>query len=52
MSPEMHLPKLLWLERSSPARWAEATQGRDLADFLTWRASGSGARSICTIACK
>jgi ribulose kinase len=48
----MHLPKLLWLERSSPARWAEATQGCDLADFLTWRASGSGARSICTIACK
>ena len=34
-------PKLMWLKRNLPETWARAGQFFDLADFLTWRASGS-----------
>ena len=52
MSPEMQIPKLMWLKRHHPATWAAAGQCFDLVDFLTWRASGSVARSRSTLACK
>jgi FGGY-family pentulose kinase len=52
MSPEMEIPKLMWLKRRLPERWAQYGRILDLADFLTWRASGSNARSCCTVACK
>ncbi|SEE35804.1 FGGY-family pentulose kinase [Rhizobiales bacterium GAS191] len=52
MSPEMQTPKLMWLKRHVPQSWAEAGYFFDLADFLTWKASGSLARSQCTLACK
>jgi FGGY-family pentulose kinase len=52
MSPEMETPKLLWLKRHLPESWARAGRFFDLADFLTWRASGSLARSECTLTCK
>jgi FGGY-family pentulose kinase len=52
MSPEMQLPKLMWLKRHLPATWAAAGQGFDLVDFLTFSASGSTARSQSTLACK
>jgi FGGY-family pentulose kinase len=52
MSPEMELPKLMWLKRHLPDRWARAGLFLDLADFLTWKASGSLARSQCTLTCK
>jgi len=52
MSPEMQLPKAMWLKRHRPDVWAQAGHLFDLADYLTWRASGSAARSLCTLACK
>ena len=52
MSPEMQLPKLLWLKRHLPAAWARAALALDLADFLAWRASGRVAVSACTVTCK
>ena len=52
MSPEMETPKLMWLKRHLPETWARAGRFFDLADFLTWRATGSLARSECTLTCK
>lgn len=52
MSPEMETPKLLWLAEHRPAVFAAATDFFDLTDFLTWRATGSRARSTCTVTCK
>ena len=52
MSPEMEVPKLMWLKRHVPETWAQAGHFFDLADFLTWKASGSTARSECTPTCK
>lgn len=52
ISPEMEAPKLLWLKRHLPNTWARAARFLDLADFLTYRATGSDARSLCTTTCK
>ncbi len=52
MSPEMETPKLMWLSRHLPDQWRKAGYFFDLADFLTWKASGSLARSQCTLTCK
>jgi FGGY-family pentulose kinase len=52
MSPEMELPKLLWLKRNLPAVWTRYALALDLADFLTWRATGRIAVSACTVTCK
>lgn len=52
MSPEMEMPKLMWLKRHRPEQWARAGYFFDLADFITWRATGSNARSRCTMAAK
>lgn len=52
MSPEMQTPKLMWLKRRRPEAWAKAYHFFDLADFLTYRASGSTARSQCTLTSK
>jgi len=52
ISPEMETPKLLWLKRNLPGAFAEAGHFFDLADYLTWRATGSLQRSVCTVTCK
>jgi FGGY-family pentulose kinase len=52
MSPEMEIPKLMWLKRHLPEAWARYGRMLDLADFLTFRACGSNARSCCTVTCK
>jgi D-ribulokinase len=52
ISPEMEIPKLLWLKRHLPPTYQSAGHFFDLADYLSYRATGSTARSICTLACK
>jgi D-ribulokinase len=52
ISPEMEIPKLLWLKRHLPSSYRSAGHFFDLADYLSFRATGSTQRSICTLACK
>lgn len=52
ISPEMEPPKLLWLKRNMPATWKTATKFLDLADFMTYRSTGTDVRSLCTTVCK
>ena len=52
ISPEMEIPKLLWLKQHLPSTYRSAGHFFDLADYLSFRATGSTARSMCTLACK
>lgn len=52
ISPEMEVPKLVWLKKHRPETWAAAGKFFDLPDYLTYRASGSDTRSLCTTVCK
>jgi D-ribulokinase len=52
ISPEMEIPKLLWLKQYLPSTYRSAGHFFDLADYLSFRATGSTARSMCTLACK
>jgi FGGY-family pentulose kinase len=52
ISPEMQTPKLLWLRQHLPQSFDAAAHFFDLTDYLTWRATGSLARSVCTVTCK
>jgi FGGY-family pentulose kinase len=52
ISPEMQTPKLLWLKQRMPKAFARAARFLDLPDFLTYRATGSDVRSLCSTVCK
>ncbi|XP_073449959.1 FGGY carbohydrate kinase domain-containing protein isoform X2 [Aquarana catesbeiana] len=53
MSVEMQPPKLLWLKENLRQEcWDKTGQFFDLPDFLTWKATGSLTRSLCTLVCK
>jgi D-ribulokinase len=52
ISPEMQTPKLLWLKRHLPATYEGAGHFFDLADYLSFRATDSASRSMCTVTCK
>ena len=52
ISPEMETPKLLWLKEHLPATYARAGHFFDLADYLSYRATGTTTRSMCTLTCK
>ncbi|XP_012055305.1 PREDICTED: FGGY carbohydrate kinase domain-containing protein [Atta cephalotes] len=52
VSLEMQTPKMLWLKKNLPASWNSATLLFDLPDFLTWKATESESRSLCSLVCK
>ncbi|XP_062582130.1 FGGY carbohydrate kinase domain-containing protein-like [Saccostrea cucullata] len=52
MSLEMQPPKLLWLKKNLPQSWRKAHHFFDLPDFLTWKATKSSTRSLCSLVCK
>jgi len=52
VSPEMQTPKLRWVKAHLPESWSRAVRWYDLADYLTWRATGREVRSLCTTVCK
>lgn len=52
MSPEMVLPKLMWLRRHLPQAWDRYGLALDLTDYFAWRATGIVHASACTVTCK
>ena len=52
LSPEMQTPKLAWLSRMKPETFAKAAHFLGLTDYLSFRATGSLARSLCSVVCK
>ena len=52
ISPEMQLPKLLWLKKHLPESWDRTAHFFDLPDYLTFRATGELTRSLCSLTCK
>ena len=52
ISPEMELPKILWVKDKLKASWKKIARLFDLADYLTFRATHVDTRSLCTTVCK
>lgn len=52
MSPEMQIPKLMWLKRQRPELYARIGYAADLGDWLGYHCTGIDRRSVCMLACK
>lgn len=52
ISVEMEPPKLMWMKENLPDTWKSAIHFFDLADYLTWKATGNLSRSLCSLTCK
>lgn len=52
MSPEMQMPKLMWLKRHRPELYNQIGYAGDLGDWLGFKCTGSIERSVCMLACK
>ncbi|XP_052777392.1 FGGY carbohydrate kinase domain-containing protein-like isoform X3 [Mya arenaria] len=53
ISLEMEPPKLLWLKKHLRSQcWEKLGHAFDLCDFVTWRATGSLTRSVCSTVAK
>ena len=52
ISPEMQIPKLVWIKNNLPNSWKRTAHFLDLPDYLTFRATGNLTRSLCSLACK
>lgn len=52
VSPEMEIPKILWLKRNLPQQYQRTKKFLDLADYMVYRSSGTDIRSVCTMTCK
>ncbi|MFV0605068.1 MAG: FGGY-family carbohydrate kinase, partial [Niabella sp.] len=52
ISPEMEIPKILWLKQNEPRLYKNIHHFMDLSDFLTFKATASLTRSACTTTCK
>mmetsp|Transcript_18388 Transcript_18388/g.63312 ORF Transcript_18388/g.63312 Transcript_18388/m.63312 type:complete len:358 (+) Transcript_18388:313-1386(+) len=52
ISPEMEMPKVLWLKEELPSQFAKAAKLFDLPDWLSYRATGDATRSLCSMVCK
>lgn len=52
MSLEMEIPKILWLKKHMPVELFKECMFFDLPDYLTYKATGSLARSNCSLVCK
>ena len=48
----MEIPKVLWLKNNMKPSDFDECQFFDLPDFLTYRATGLSARSVCSVTCK
>ncbi|GFO39953.1 fggy carbohydrate kinase domain-containing protein [Plakobranchus ocellatus] len=49
MSVEMQPPKLMWIKQNLPDTWKRAKHFFDLPDFLSWRATNSLVRNMCSV---
>ncbi|XP_028412955.1 FGGY carbohydrate kinase domain-containing protein-like [Dendronephthya gigantea] len=53
ISPEMQAPKILWCKKNlEEERWKDISVFFDLPEFLTFKATGSYTRSLCSLVCK
>ncbi|QEU62324.1 hypothetical protein KDRO_F02520 [Kluyveromyces lactis] len=52
MSVEMEIPKIKWLKNNIPEKKFAQCKFFDLADYLTFKATGSEIRSYCSTVCK
>ena len=52
ISPEIYLPKILWLKRNRPHLFDEHIRFRDVCDELARRATGVDGHSISALVCK